>query len=311
MTKYVFTEQEVKNLESFLIKHRVKIMELFDENSPNYIKRKSFVSERMRLRDSFEEYLEGITPSEKPEEKFSILQESKSEILLKEEFRSLSSETRSRILNELLSIIDDPQDEENNKIFDCDNPYWGSRVTDECNILTSFGNINFSFGDVIIATMNSLGGLGEYAEDFPEEVINFIKANRNGIYSIKFIIDNDSVKTFISKQSLIKKNVWQNQSDEWNIIPNVVHLYDKELYKFTESNLNYADICSLEGVEFLTDNQIILYEFIQTVLAKHFVSIKNWQDDEFTRSIKETIIGINPDINSWNEDNFALLKLSL
>lgn len=90
--KKFFTEEDVTSLESFLIKHRKKILDLFDKNSPNYIMKKSFVSDRMRLKDTFEEYLTGGSISEKPpsEDRFQIFQQSKKDIVRSKEFTSLT-----------------------------------------------------------------------------------------------------------------------------------------------------------------------------------------------------------------------------
>lgn len=102
-----FTKEDVTNLESFLSKHREKILDLFDKNSPNYIKRKSFVSERMKIKDTFEEYLNGGIVSEKTPSKsiFHIFQQSKRDIANSTEFLRLSREEQIKLYEFVQSLI--------------------------------------------------------------------------------------------------------------------------------------------------------------------------------------------------------------
>lgn len=306
--KKFFTEEDVKNLECFLTKHKEKILDLLDKNSPNYIMRKSFVSERMRLKDTFEEYLNGGPISEKSpsKDRFEIIQQSKRDIVGSKEFRSLSREEQKTKLREIIPVIDDLKDEDLNKISEYYNPYWGKIDEDSLRLVTSFGELRFEFKDALIVSMN----LRPLGVDLTEEEVDFIRNNRNKIYSVKFII-GDTIKTFVSKQTLISRSVWYGSDNKWGAKPYGIYIFDKEFYDITSSKVYGFDSCNLDGFYCFTEEQIKLYEYVRSSISKYIVSNKSHNSESYEENIKQTIKDINSDMSSWNSDNLALLKLSI
>lgn len=270
--------------------------------------RKSFVSERMRLKDTFEEYLNGGIVSEKPpsKDRFEIIQQSKRDIVRSKEFRSLSREEQKTKLREIIPVIDDLKDEDLNKISEYYNPYWGKIDEDSLRLVTSFGELRFEFKDALIVGVDFWPlGVG-----LTEEDVGFIKSNRNKIYSVKFIIE-DTIKTFVSKQTLISRSVWYGSDNKWGTKPYSIFIFDKEFYDITSSKIYGFDSCNLDGFYCFTEEQIKLYEYVQSTISKYKVSNKSHNSESYEENIKETIKGINSDMSSWNGDNLALLKLSI
>ena len=307
--KKFFTEEDVTNLESFLIKHREKILDLLDKNSPNYIMRKSFVSERMRLKDTFEEYLTGGSISEKPPsaDRFQIFQQSKRDIVVSKEFRSLPSEKQETKLREIISVIDDPNEEEINKIFQFDNPFWGSIDEEGLLLVTSFGRISFDITETLVVTVNL-----KFKEEgkITKEDIDFVKNNRNKIYSVKYVI-GDTIKTFVTRQSLVYNSITVSSEDVWGPFSFIEFVFDKEFYDLTSSELRGTRYCWLSGIYPLSEDQIKLYEYVQNAIANYGISNKTFNLEPIQKHIEETIKEINSDMTSWNNDNLATLKLSI
>lgn len=307
--KKFFTEEDVTNLETFLIKHREKILDLLDKNSPNYIMRKSFVSERMRLKDTFEEYLTGGSISEKPpsEDRFQIFQQSKRDIVSSKEFLSLPIEKQKTKLREIITVIDDPNEEEINKIFQYDNPFWGSIDEERLLLVTSFGRISFDITKTLVVTMNFKFNV---EGKITKEDIDFVKNNRNKIYSVKYVI-GDTIKTFVSRQSLVYNSITVSSKDVWGPFSFIEFVFDKEFYDLSSSKLRGAEYCLLSGIYPLSEEQIKLYEYVQNTIATYGIANKTFNLEPIQKHIEETIKEINSDMTSWNNDNLALLKLSI
>lgn len=211
-------------------------------------------------------------------------------------------------LKEIVLVIDDPSEEETNKIHAYDNPFWGSIDINALLIETSFGRIRFDFKDNLIIVSKDFTFKGETG-DLSEDDAVFVRENRNKVYSVKYII-TDVIKTFASKQALVSSTVWYSSDGSYSARPYGVFVFDKEFYDITSSEIHGVDCCCLDGIYNFTDEQIKLYEFVGTIVSKYQVSNKTHNSESYEEHIKETIKGINPDMRNWDTENLALLKLS-